>query len=91
VGLETDTNNGDRKVYSVIVNKEVLDFSYKKTVNDFYAFRIGDILIGTISNTPSGWAAISHMPQENGMGLVYGFKTRLSASEYLLKLQGYQQ
>jgi len=78
-------------MYSVIHNDKVLDFNYKKDSNNNYEFRIADILIGVIGNTKSGWVAVSYQPQENNMGLVYGFKTRLSASEYLLKLQGYQK
>ena len=78
-------------MYSVIYKGKVLDFNYKKDSNSNYEFRIDDILIGVISNTQSGWAAVSYQPQKDDMGLVYGFKTRLSASEYLLKLQGYQK
>ena len=73
-------------MYSVVVDGKVLDFHYKK-LSTSYAFYIGDILIGQIFKMKRYWTAVSNKP--NDLCLIYGFKSRYYASEFLLKLQGY--
>ena len=87
---------------SLIVNGKVLDYKFKKTVDGIYAFYIGDILIGQVFRIANHWSAVSTEPSRQltyspgidefilySMSMVDGFKSRLFAADYMLKLQGY--
>ena len=77
--------------YSVCVEGEVLDFYYKKKDKgtSLQKFYIGGIFIGWVAEaSKSGWSAVSyHTPCK--YGVVYGFKTRYAASEFMLKVCGF--
>jgi hypothetical protein len=72
---------------SLVVNGKVLDYKFKKTVDGIYAFYIGDILIGQAFKMRRDWSAVSIICER--MSKVDGFKTRIRAADYMLKLQGY--
>jgi hypothetical protein len=72
---------------SLVVNGKVLDYKFKKTVDGIYAFYISDILIGQVFRMANHWSAVSI--EHNSMSKVDGFKSRLFAADYMLKLQGY--
>jgi len=73
--------------YSINVNGKVLDFGYKKRINNAYLFYIGDILIGQVINSGRYWSCFSQKPYK--LGVVDGFKTRQNACSFLLQLNGY--
>jgi len=74
--------------YSLNVNGKVEDYGFKKLQNSHYAFYIGGKLIGQVFNLGkySGWSAVWRKPHPlNGTD---GFKTRLKACQFLLKMEG---
>lgn len=75
-------------MYSCIVDGKVLDYKFVKT-EVCYNFYIGDIFIGQIFKWGKhNWTAIPFHKNTNGIS-VYGFGTRLLASDYLLKNTGF--
>jgi len=73
-------------MYSIVIDNEVLDYSYKKSREGYY-FYVGDFYIGQLFYIRNAWTAVSILPNE--LCPLSGFKTRFHASEFLLKLQGY--
>lgn len=74
--------------YSYVKDGKVLDYHWKKLMDGVYAFYIGDIYLGQVFNlNRGGWSAVSKKP--NDLCPIAGFKTRLKASEMLIKLAGY--
>ena len=70
--------------YSEIVDGKVLDYKYKKRRIDTL-FSVGDISIGLLYKMRGDrWTAVSLY--ENIYGPIDGFKTRIDAAEYLLKV-----
>lgn len=68
---------------SSIVDGKVLDWHWKKRETDTL-FYVGDIFIGQLFNGErSGWSAVYRNP--TGLGCVDGFKTRYTASNFMLK------
>ena len=79
---------------SIIVDGKVLDFTYKKGAAGFWNFYIGDIFVGQVINTKrGGWTAISHVKESDLLGFrsIDGFKSRYTASEYLLRVGGFYE
>jgi len=76
---------------SIIVHKKVWDFKFKQQNEYTYAFYLTrkdtDILIGQVFKLKGGWSAVSH--QAHRMNNIAGFKTRVDAAEYMLKLNRY--
>ncbi len=72
---------------SIVVDKKVLDFRYKKLTDFSYAFYVGDILVGQVFKMKRYWSCVSHEPHE--LCPVDGFKLRHYAAEFLIKLNGY--
>lgn len=67
---------------SSVINGKVLDWHWKKRETDSL-FYVGDILMGQLfHHGRSGWTALRTVPF---VELVEGFKTRYSASNFLLK------
>ena len=75
-------------MYSIIVDGKVLDFKWKKHTEFSYVFYIGDIAVGQVFRMRNSWTCVSHTP--NKLCPVDGFKTRMYASEFLLKISGYR-
>ena len=84
--------------YSVIVDNKVLDYHYNK-LNDFiYNFSIRSlvqsIFIGQIFKVNRrsciSWTAVSFY-KVSELGAVSGFRTRMDAAEFLLKVNGFRQ
>lgn len=76
-------------MFSVVHEGKVLDFHYKKLPQGYiYVFYIGDILIGQIfRHSEHNWHGVSFYKDIRGsMG---GFGSRYHASEYLLKICGF--
>jgi len=79
-------------MYSVIVDDKVLDFKYKKLDELISAFYVGDIYVGQIFKMRRAWSCVaSRSVYINGSNIypVDGFKTRLDASQFLLKAGGF--
>lgn len=77
-------------MYSVIVDGQVIDYRYKKLVNNHYAFYIGEVLVGQVTKSGRrGWTAISQY-EHHGLCPLSGFKSRADATEFLLKLSPYR-
>jgi len=77
---------------STIYDGKVLDWSYKKmTIDDWYAFYIGDIYVGQVSkrDRDDSWTAIS--AESSVMFPVTGFQTRYYASKFLIEIQSYDR
>ena len=75
-------------MYSCIHDGKVLDFHYKK-VSDFEQhFYIGDIFVGRVFKIFNYWTAVGK--SGGRMNKVDGFHTRHKASEFLLRLEGYE-
>lgn len=78
--------------YSINHKGKVLDFKFKKNIG-FWTFYIGDankdIFIGHLFNMGRSWSGVACNPHKlNGLE---GFKTRLDACMFLLKLEGYSK
>lgn len=73
--------------YSIFVNGKVLDLRCKRLVNGLQAIYFGDTYYGQVSLSRTGWCAISKDPYP--FMPVNGFKTKLSAVEFILKLAGH--
>lgn len=70
---------------SSVVDGKVLDWHWKKRQIDTL-FYVGDIYIGQLFyHKRSGWTALHKNP--NNVNLVEGFKSRYSASHFLLKFE----
>lgn len=74
-------------MYSITIDSKVLDYNYKKLDDFTYAFYVGDIYIGQVFRMKKYWTAVSGKPCD--ICPVEGFKNRLYASQFLLKLEGY--
>jgi hypothetical protein len=78
---------------SVVHEGRVLDFKYKKQNEFTYAFYIGDILIGQVFRMgDQKWSAVGWHNPESDMHRLYpvdGFRSRYHASEFMLKMAGY--
>ena len=61
---------------SLVVAGKVLDYKFIKQTNAIYAFYLGEQLIGQCFRM-------------SRMGSVSGFKTRILAADYMLKLGGF--
>lgn len=70
---------------SIVLNNKVLDFKYKRCASNSYTFHVGDLFIGRVFKLDSGWSVVG--AGSNKLCPVHGFKTRYSASEFLLKLR----
>jgi len=77
-------------MYSCIVEGKVLDYKFKRSTvsNYLYYFFIGDIYIGQIYKMKKSWAGVGKATHK--LNSLNGFKTRLDAAEFLLKLEGYE-
>jgi hypothetical protein len=73
--------------YSIIIEGKVLDVRYKRLVNGLQAVYFGDIYFGQVVELRTGWCAVSKDPYP--FMPVNGFKTRLSAVEFILRLSGH--
>jgi hypothetical protein len=76
-------------MYSTVLKGKVLDQHYKKYGDNGYTFYIGDIYVGIVFNMGrSGWDVVnsykSGTEDYKFTPIVRGFKTRYSASEYLI-------
>ena len=76
--------------YSVIVNGKVVDIKYKKVQDGWHqSVWLEDMLLGQIFNLgKQGWSVVSWKKLDR-TAPVYGFKSRRFATDYLLKLNGY--
>lgn len=73
--------------YSITVDGKVKDYHFIRQ-NDFTVnFYIGDIYVGQIFKL-NGYTAMLCKPHPHNK--VHGFKTRLAAAEYLLRIGGYR-
>ena len=72
-------------MFSAIINGKVLDYNYKKLQENHYLFKVGDISIGQVFKMKFGWSAVVTYPSSISVGVVEGFKTRTSASQYMLQ------
>ena len=70
---------------SAIVDGKVLDYKYKKIQENHYVFNIGDICIGEIFKMRSGWGVVVTYKPSISVGVVYGFKTRTNAAQYMIQ------
>lgn len=73
--------------YSIIVDGDVLDLRCKRLANGLQAVYFGDTYFGQVVELRTGWCAISKDPYS--FMPVNGFKTKLSAVEFILKLAGH--
>jgi hypothetical protein len=77
-------------VYSVVLDKKVLDFRYVRQNKFTQAFYIGDILLGQVFKLGKhNWSCVSNTYQK--FGKIDGFGTRHAASEMLIRLGGYRE
>lgn len=73
--------------YSIIVEGKVLDLRCKRLANGLQAVYFGDTYFGQVVLIGrTGWSAISKDPYP--FMPVSGFKTKLAAVEFILKLAG---
>ena len=72
---------------SLVVAGKVLDYKFIKQSNAIYAFYLGDQLIGQCFRMSRYWSCVSY--NHHRMGSVSGFKTRILAADYMLKLGGF--
>jgi hypothetical protein len=75
--------------YSIIVDGKVLDLRFKRLGNGLQAIYFDDLYFGQVGDMGRnmGWCAISKDPYP--FMPVYGFKTRLAAVKFVLKLAGH--
>jgi len=79
---------------SIILDKKVYDFKFIQNerlsyIYNFYlTHKNTDLLIGQVFKMKLGWTAVSH--QAHRMNNIAGFKTRIDAAEYMLKLDKYK-
>lgn len=78
-------------MYSVIVDGKVEDIHYKKMELDdldVYAVYVGETHVGQVFRIRDRhWAAVSKTPHD--LTPIYGFGSRMSAVEVILKIEGY--
>ena len=75
--------------YSVIVNGVSFDYGFKKLSEICYAFYVGSTLVGQLFKfSKNNWSDVSWKTPSK-LCPVDGFRTRLSAAQFLLKLNGY--
>jgi len=75
--------------HSCNYNGQVLDFKFAKREVD-QLFYIGDILVGTIFRMDKGnWSAVSLKQNEGWPTAIRNLRSRYSAAECLLKMNGY--
>jgi len=77
-------------MYSIVIDGQVVDYKFRKRVeNNSYIFSIGTIYVGQIFKIGKrSWSVIGKTP--NKLCPVDGFRSRLDAAEFLLKLEGYR-
>ena len=74
--------------YSVIVNREVRDIGYRKLENEGYAVYLGEEYIGQVFELRrQHWAAVPRTPHK--LSPLYGFGSRPSAMEIILRIEGF--
>jgi len=80
-------------MYSTIVNGKVLDWHFKSLgPTCLSAFYIGDVYVGQVGKMRKGnWSAACGNKPSAGLCPVNGFRSRLDAAEFLLKLGGYHK
>jgi hypothetical protein len=79
--------------YFELEDGQVLDYHFKKMDNGWCQFLVGDRPVGIVTNTErrgQGWAVVTVKDAPNwhlSLTPVYGFKSRMDAVQYMLKVR----
>ncbi len=77
-------------MYSVIINKKVLDIRYKKLkYNTVYSIYLGDIYIGQAHKLKNTWSAVTSIG--HSLFPINGFRARIDVVELLVKIYKQQK